>query len=132
MKKIILFITLLFFSSSLSAIEEIKSMSQLKEHKLILLAFEKNGCPWCVRYKNVLNSESIKKYQTDVKFFKAQKWSEVFKKFTKKFDKKIVIYPMTYIIELDQNNESKIVHEIYGYQTVEYLEDLFTNELLLK
>ena len=132
MKKIILFILLLFVSTSLSAIEELQSMEQLKENNLVLLAFEKNGCPWCVSYKSVLNSDTLKKYQADIKIFKVKKWSKVFKEFTKKFGKRIIIYPMTYVIKIDKNKELKIIHETYGYQTTEYLEELFTKELLLK
>ncbi|PHS57482.1 MAG: hypothetical protein COB17_05725 [Sulfurimonas sp.] len=58
MKKLILIILI---SLSLHAIENLKSISQLKEHKMIFLVFEKNGCPWCVMYKNELEPSFTKK-----------------------------------------------------------------------
>ena len=132
MNKIISLIMMLLLSISLSAFENLKSLSQLKEHKLIFLDFEKNGCPWCVKYKDELESSTIKKYKTDMKFFKVKKGSRIFSKLRKKFKLKIIIYPMTYIIKLNDNKEPEILHEIYGYQTEEYLEEFFQENHLIK
>ncbi|QOY54210.1 hypothetical protein HUE87_10045 [Candidatus Sulfurimonas marisnigri] len=132
MYKLILVTILLFFSASANALESLKSLSQLKEHHIIFLVFEKNGCPWCVRYKSELDYIIKQKYKTDIKFFKVQKGSEISSQLRKEFGHKIIIYPMTYILKLNSNKESEIVHEIYGYQTVEYIEDIFQNELFIK
>ena len=132
MKKLILLVVLLFLSTSLSAIENLKSLKQLQEHDLIFLIYEKNGCPWCSQYKSVLESSIIIKYKSEIKFFKVKKGSEIFSELRKKFRKKPIIYPMTYILKLDKNKESEIIYEIYGYQTQEYIEEVFKDELLIK
>jgi hypothetical protein len=132
MKKIVLMVLILFLSVSADDFEDLKSLSQLKEHKLIFLKFDKNGCPWCARYTNELESGITKKYAKDIKFFRVQKGSEIFSLFRNELKYEILIYPMTYILKLNDKNESEIVHEIYGYQTQEYVEDIFQNKLLIK
>lgn len=123
---------ILFLYVSANDFEELKSLSQLKEHDLIFLKFDKNGCPWCARYQNELEPTITKKYAKDIKFFKVQKGSEIFSQFRRELKYEILIYPMTYILKLNKNKESEIIHEIYGYQTQEYIEDLFQNKLLIK
>ncbi len=129
MKKLIILITLLFLSTSLPAIEKLKSLDQLKEHKIIFLVFERNGCPWCSKYKNELDQYTIQKYKHEIKFFKIKKRSAIFSAFRKEFRKKIIIYPMTYIIKLDKNKNPKIIEETYGYQEEEYLDELIQKVL---
>lgn len=132
MKKLILIIMVLFLYMPLSAFEDLRSLSQLKEHSLIFLVFEKNGCPWCTKYKNELEYKITKKYKTEIKFFKVQKGSKIFSQLREKFKLKILIYPMTYILKLNDKKVSQIVEEIYGYQTEEYVEELFGKNLLVK
>ena len=129
MRKMIL---ILLLSLSLNAFENLKSLSQLKEHNLVFLTFEKNGCPWCIRYKNELEPSITQRYKAYVKFFKVKKGSKIYSQLRKKFRLKILIYPMTYIIGLDENKEPKILHEIYGYQTATYIDDFFKDEDLIK
>jgi len=130
MNKFILFIMTLFLSTSLYSIERLQSISQLQEHKLIFLVFERNGCPWCAKYKNELEFTLEEEYKEDIKFFKVKKGSEVFSMLTNVFRQDVIIYPMTYIIKLDENKESKIIYEIYGYQTEDYVEEVFDKEIL--
>ena len=122
----------MFLSVSLNAFENLKSLSQLKEHKIIFLTYVKNGCPWCVQYKSELEAGIIQKYKNDIKFFKVEKGSEIFSQLRRKFKYKIIIYPMTYILKLDNNQEPKTVYEIYGYQTKDYIEEVFQNEIFIK
>lgn len=128
MKKLLLII-LLFLYMPLNAFEDLKSLTQLKEHSLVFLVFDKIGCPWCTKYEIELKSKIIKKYAKDIKFFKVQKGSEIFSELRKEFGLKIIIYPMTYIIKLNDKKVSEIVEEIYGYQTEEYVEELFLKQL---
>lgn len=132
MKKLILIITLLFLHVTLNAFEDLKSLSQLRENTLVFLVFEKNGCPWCTKYQNELGSKITKKYKKDIKFFKVEKGSEIFSELRKEFGLKIIIYPMTYILKLNDKNEHDIVDEIYGYQTEEYVEELLLKTFLIK
>lgn len=132
MRKLILTILILYSSLTAKAIEELTSLSQLKEHDLIFLKFDKIGCPWCTKYKNELESEITKKYENKIKFFTVQKGSEVFSQFRRELRYEIIIYPMTYILKLNKNKESEIIEQIYGYQTQEYIEDIFQNKLLIK
>jgi len=132
MRKLILTMLILCSSVSANAFEELKSLSQLKEHDLIFLKFNKIGCPWCTRYQNELEPKITKKYEKKIKFFKVQKGSKIFSQFRKELKYEILIYPMTYILKLNKNKETEIIHEIYGYQTQEYIEELFQNELLIE
>ncbi len=132
MNKFILFIMTLFLSTSLYSIERLQSIAQLQEHKLIFLVFERTGCPWCSKYKTELEFTLEEEYKEDIKFFKVKKGSEVFSMLTNVFRQDVIIYPMTYIIKLDENKESKIIYEIYGYQTEDYVEDLFDKEIIKK
>jgi len=129
MKKLIILITILFLSTSLSAIEKLKSLDQLKQHKIVFLVFERNGCPWCYKYKDEIEVFTMQKYKYEMKFFKIKKGSEVFSAFIREFNKKIIIYPMTYIIKLNKDNNPKIIEETYGYQREEYLDELIQKVL---
>ena len=124
MKKLIL-IAILFLYMPLNAFEELKSLSQLKEHNVVFLVFDKNGCPWCTKYEIELQNKITIKYKKDMKFYKVQKGSEIFSELRKEFGLKIIIYPMTYILRLNDKKVPEIVDEIYGYQTEEYIEELF-------
>ena len=117
---------------SLNAFENLKSLSQLKEHDIVFLVYEKNGCPWCVQYKNELEDEIIQKYKEDVQFFKVKKGSKIFTRLRKEMGYEVIIYPMTYILKKDTNRELKLIDEIYGYQTGDYIEDIFKNKLFIK
>jgi hypothetical protein len=130
MKKLILII--LFLYMPLNAFEDLKSLSQLKEHSLVFLVFEKHGCPWCTKYDIELGSKIIDKYGKDIKFFKVEKGSEIFSQLRKEFKLKIIIYPMTYILKLNDKNVPEIIDEIYGYQTEEYVEELLLKNFLIK
>lgn len=131
MKKLILIIILLLYMP-LNAFEDLKSISQLKEQSLIFLVFDKNGCPWCTKYEIELDKKIIKKYEKDIKFFKVKKGSEIFIELRKEFKCKIIIYPMTYILRLNEEKALEVVEEIYGYQTEEYIEELFLKNSLTK
>lgn len=131
MKKLLLII-LLFLYMPLSAFEDLKSLSQLKENSLVFLVFEKRGCPWCSRYEAELGSKITEKYSKDVKFFKVEKGSEIFSQLRKEFGFKIIIYPMTYMIKSKDKKTSEIVEEIYGFQTEEYVEELLLKTFLIK
>jgi len=123
MYRIILIISILIYMSiSLNAMERLKSLKQLNEHKFIFLVFEKNGCPWCVKYKNELDYIEADN-KPKVKFFKVKKGSSIFTELRKKQGYNIIVYPMTYILK-QEKNKSKRIHEIYGYQTEEYIEKL--------
>jgi len=132
MNKFVLIVVVLVLSISLDAFENLKSLSQLKEHRFVFLVFEKNGCPWCIRYKNVLESGIIDKYGKEIKFFRAKKGTKISSQFRKKLGYKIIIYPMTYIFKSNKDKELELVDDIYGYQTEEYLEELFQKQLLIK
>lgn len=122
MKKIILTLIILSYFTSLMAIEKLSSLSQLEESKYTFLVFEKNGCPWCSRYKSELDF-IIDKYKNKITFYKVKKGSDIFSEFRKKYGIKVIIYPMTYIFKKDDKNKAKIVNEIYGYQTSQYIEE---------
>ena len=89
------------------------------------LVFDKNGCPWCTKYEIELQNKITIKYKKDMKFYKVQKGSEIFSELRKEFGLKIIIYPMTYILRLNDKKVPEIVEEVYGYQTEEYIEELF-------
>ncbi|MDD5156857.1 hypothetical protein [Sulfurimonas sp.] len=131
MKKLLLII-LLFLYIPLNAIEDLKSLSQLKENSLVFLVFEKKGCPWCTKYEIELQGKIVEKYSKNIKFFKVEKGSEIFSQLRKEFGFKIIIYPMTYMIKSNDKKASEIVEEIYGYQTEEYVEELLLKTFLIK
>ena len=129
MKKIILIFFIFSAFTSLMAMQRLTSLSQLKENNYTFLVLERNGCPWCSKYKSELefiNSD----YEDKIKFYKVKKCSNIFNKFIKKYNKKIIIYPMTFILKKVKNNDSKIIYEIYGYQTLEYIEDDVLKEII--
>ena len=99
MKKIILIFFIFSAFTSLMAMQRLTSLSQLKENNYTFLVLERNGCPWCSKYKSELefiNSD----YEDKIKFYKVK------------------------------NNDSKIIYEIYGYQTLEYIEDDVLKEII--
>lgn len=131
MNKLILIVLLLSVSISLNAMQRLKSLQQLKEYKYIFLVYEKDGCPWCVKYKNELDYIETK-YKSSIKFFKVKKGTEMSSKLRKEYGYKVIIYPMTYILKLDKGNELKLLEEIYGYQTEDYIEELFKKKIFIK
>ncbi len=122
MKKIILITLLLSSITSLYAMQRLTSLSQIEENSYSFIVLERNGCPWCSKYKSELDF-IIDDYEDKIKFYKLKKGSDIFKKFTKKYNLKIIIYPMTYIFKKSKTNEAKIVYEMYGYKPLEYIED---------
>ena len=126
MKKIILILFILSSFTSLMAMQRLTSVSQLEENEYTFLVLERNGCPWCSKYKGELDF-IVDDYEDKIKFYKLKKGSDTFNKFTKQYNLKIIIYPMTYIFKKSKNAEAKIVYEMYGYKPLEYIEeDVFT------
>ena len=128
MNKLILIVLFFLTALSLTAMDRLKSISQLKGYPLVFLVYEKSGCPWCIRYKNELDYIEIK-YKSSIKFFKVKKGSKAASILRKEFGYKPIIYPMTYILKKEK---SKLLYEIYGYQTQEYIEEVFRDEVFKK
>ena len=128
MKKIILALLILSSFTSLMAMQKLTSLSQLDENQYSFLVLEKNGCPWCSKYKGELDF-IVDDYSDKITFYKLKKGSDLFRKFTKKYNKRVIIYPMTYIFKKSKKNDAKIIDEIYGYQTLEYIEEDLFKEL---
>ena len=122
MKKLILILFLLSSFTSLMAMDRLTSLLQLQDNQYTFLVLEKKGCPWCSKYKTELDF-IVDDYEDKMKFYKLKKGSDTFNKFTKKYNLKIIIYPMTYILKKQKNAEAKIVYEMYGYKPLEYLEE---------
>ena len=123
-------IFILLLSLSVQAVEKLEFARELKEHKLVFLAYEKQGCPWCVMYKSEL--EDLEKlYKNSIKIYKVKKGTDVAKKLRKEFGFKPIIYPMTYILKQDNSKKHKMIYEIYGYRDVAYIKDVF-KELHIK
>ena len=131
MKKIILILFLLSSFTSLMAMQRLTSLAQLEESEYTFLVLEKNGCPWCSKYKGELDF-IIEDYEGKIKFYKLKKGSDTFYKFKKKYNLKIIVYPMTYIFKKSKEKEAKIIYDIYGYQTLEYIEEDVFKEVFHK
>ena len=131
MKKIILILFMLSSFTSLIAMQRLTSLSQLEENSYTFLVLERNGCPWCSKYKGELDF-IVDDYEDQIKFYKLKKGSDVFNAFTKKYNKKIIIYPMTYILKSSKKDRAKIVYEMYGYKPLEYIEEDVFKEVFHK
>ena len=125
MKNIILIALLLLSFTSLMAMQRLTSLNQIQENQYTFLVLERNGCPWCSKYKGELDF-IVDDYEDKMKFYKLKKDSDTFNKFTKKHNLKIIIYPMTYIFKKSSKGEAEIVYEMYGYKPLDYIEgDVF-------
>ena len=67
MKKIFLILFILFSFTSLMAMQKLTSVAQLEENEYTFLVLERNGCPWCHKYKEELDF-IVDDYENQIKF----------------------------------------------------------------